>query len=47
MALESRSTEDALSDLITKMYGAVDAAEPAFDTVSHTEILDILESIGA
>ena len=54
--LEARSTNDAIADLTSKIYNAMDAAEPslgvfvdlakAFDTVSHNDLLDALDNIG-
>lgn len=53
---EKQSTQDALSCLTTKIYEALDANKmalcifldltKAFDSVSHTQLLDTLEEIG-
>lgn len=53
---EARSTQDAIADIIAKIYKAMDAGEPAlcifvdlakaFDTVSHRDLLDTLENAG-
>lgn len=53
---EARSTQDAIALLTSKIYNALDKNTPAlgifvdlakaFDTVSHSELLNILENIG-
>lgn len=53
---EKHSTQDAISCLTTKIYEALDASKPAlcifldltkaFDSVSHSNLLDSLEDIG-
>lgn len=51
--MEARSTSDAIADLTANIHEVVDANEPslcifvdladAFDTVSHSDLLDVLE----
>lgn len=53
---EGSSTQDAIVDLVTNIHKAVDAGEPslcifidlakAFDTVSHQDLLVVLENVG-
>lgn len=53
---EARSTQDAIADLTAKIYSSVNISEPvicifvdlakAFDTVSHSHLLESLEQMG-
>ena len=54
--MEARSTNYAIADITSKVYNAMNAANPslgvfvdlvkAFDTVSHNDLLDALDNIG-
>ena len=53
---EGKSTQDAIAEVISKVYAAMDNSKPAicifvdlakaFDTVSHQDLLNTLENIG-